>query len=165
MADPAPVPGEAAHDAASGPVGSAQVDMSRRRLLVGAGSVLGPSMAMAAGGRFMLERTKRVLAGRETVVLPQVTETTAATAGTSTTSPATTAGEAPVTTTEVTATTEAAATTTTSEAAVEGAGPLPAGHSLDVAGISPIITPNEDFYLIDIASPRLRSTWRSGPCG
>ena len=127
---------------------AAAPDVSRRKFLVGAGAALGLGVAMAAGGRFMLERTKQALAGRDTVVLPQATETTATTiapttAAPSTTGAGTTAADAQVTTTE--------ATTTTTEAAVEGAGPLPAGHSLDVPGISPIITPNEDFYLIDTA--------------
>ncbi len=127
---------------------AAAPDVSRRKFLVGAGAALGLGVAMAAGGRFMLERTKQALAGRDTVVLPQATETTVTTtapttAAPSTTGAGTTAADAQVTTTE--------ATTTTTKAAVEGAGPLPAGHSLDVAGISPIITPNEDFYLIDTA--------------
>ncbi len=127
---------------------AAAPDVSRRKFLVGAGAALGLGVAMAAGGRFMLERTKQALAGRDTVVLPQATETTVTTiapttAAPSTTGAGTTAADAQVTTTE--------ATTTTTEAAVEGAGPLPAGHSLDVPGISPIITPNEDFYLIDTA--------------
>ncbi|MCQ3803615.1 MAG: molybdopterin-dependent oxidoreductase [Acidimicrobiia bacterium] len=121
-------------------------DLTRRKFLVGAGAVLGLGVAMGAGGRFMLERTKRALAGRETVVLPQVTETTASTGAPTTiaASPSTTAAEAQTTTT-------AEATTTTTGPTVDGAGPLPAGHSLDVPGISPIITPNEDFYLIDTA--------------
>ena len=122
---------------------AAAPEVSRRKFLVGAGAALGLGVAMAAGGRFMLERTKQALAGRDTVVLPQATETTATTVAPSTTGAGTTAADAQVTTTE--------ATTTTTEAAVEGAGPLPAGHSLDVPGISPIITPNEDFYLIDTA--------------
>ena len=156
IAAPTPEAGVAVAGADTGdreprPVESAPAGLSRRRFLVGAGSVLGLGMAMAAGGRLMLERTKRALAGRETVVLPQATGTTGAGAGTSTTSPGTTAAQAQVTTPETTSTPDAPATTTTSEAAVEGAGPLPAGHSLEVAGISPIITPNEDFYLIDIA--------------
>ena len=125
-------------------------DVSRRRFLVGAGAVLGLGVAMAAGGRFMLERTKQALAGRETVVLPQVTETTAVTSPpTTAASPATTG--AGTTVAEAQTTTTAEATTTTAGPTVEGAGPLPAGHSLDVPGISPIITPNEDFYLIDTA--------------
>ncbi len=125
-------------------------DVSRRKFLAGAGAVFGLGVALAAGGRFMLERTKQALAGREDVVLPQATETTA------TTSPATTAAANPSTTgagttaAEAQTTTTAEATTTTGPA-VEGVGPLPAGHSLDVAGISPIITPNEQFYLIDTA--------------
>jgi len=47
-------------------------------------------------------------------------------------------------------------------ASVAGA-PIPAGVSLDVAGITPIITPNESFYRIDTALrvPRVDpSTWR-----
>ena len=125
-------------------------DVSRRKFLAGAGAVFGLGVALAAGGRFMLERTKQALAGREDVVLPQATETTATTspattaaANSSTTGAGTTAAEAQTTTT--------AEATTTTGPAVEGAGPLPPGHSLDVAGISPIITPNEQFYLIDTA--------------
>jgi DMSO/TMAO reductase YedYZ molybdopterin-dependent catalytic subunit len=130
---------------------SQPVDPARRKFLVGAGAVLGLGVVMATGGRVMLERTKQALAGRETVVLPQATQTTATTSppttATSAASPTTGAGTAA----EAQATTTAAETTTTNAPAVEGAGPLPAGHSLDVAGISPIITPNEEFYLIDTA--------------
>ena len=124
-------------------------EISRRRFLVGAGAVFGLAIAAAAGGRLLLERTKQALAGREDVVLPQATETTATTsppttaAGTSTTEAAAGAVE--------TTTTTAAETTTTTAPAVDGAGPLPAGYSLDVDGISPIITPNDQFYLIDTA--------------
>ena len=123
-------------------------EISRRKFLVGVGAVFGLAVAAAAGGRLLLERTKQALAGREAVVLPQATETTV------TTSPPTTA--ASTTTTEagagaVEATTTTTEASTTTAPAVEGAGPLPAGHSLDVDGISPIITPNEHFYLIDIA--------------
>ena len=125
-----------------------QPDISRRKFLVGAGAVFGLAVAAAAGGRLLLERTKQALAGREDVVLPQATETTATTSPPTTAAiPSTTeagAGAAEATTT----TTEA---TTTTAPAVEGAGPLPAGHSLDVDGISSIITPNDEFYLIDTA--------------
>ena len=124
-------------------------DLSRRKFLVGAGAVLGLGVAMAAGGRLLLERTKQTLAGRETVVLPQATETTATTSPPTTAAASTTTG-AGTAAAEVETTTTVAETTTT-QAGVQGAGPLPAGHSLDVPDISPIITPNEDFYLIDIA--------------
>ena len=128
-------------------------EVSRRKFLAGAGAVLGLGVAMAAGGRLLLERTKRTLAGRDTVVLPQATETTVSsiaptTTATSTTSPTT---GAETTVAEAQTPTTAEATTTTTGPAVEGAGPLPEGHSLDVPEISPIITPNEDFYLIDTA--------------
>ncbi len=125
-------------------------DVTRRRFLAGAGAVLGLGVAMAAGGRLLLERTKRTLAGRETVVLPQATQTTATTSPPTTAAPPTTG--ATTTGAETPTTTSAAETTTTTTGpVVEGAGPLPAGHSLDVPEISPIITPNEDFYLIDTA--------------
>ena len=132
--------------------GEASGDVSRRRFLVGAGAVLGLGVAMAAGGRLMLERTKQALAGRETVVLPQATETTTSTSPPSTAAPSTTgattaAADAQTTTTATVAET----TTTTAGPQVEGFGPLPAGHALDVPEISPIITPNEQFYLIDTA--------------
>ncbi len=128
--------------------GTPEPEISRRKFLVGVGAVFGLAVAAAAGGRLLLERTKQALAGREDVVLPQATETT------TTTSPPTTA--ASPSTTEaaagaVEATTTTAEATTTTGPAVEGAGPLPAGHSLDVDGISPIITPNDQFYLIDTA--------------
>ncbi|MDE0189096.1 MAG: molybdopterin-dependent oxidoreductase [bacterium] len=122
-------------------------EISRRKFLVGVGAVFGLAVAAAAGGRLLLERTKQALAGREDVVLPQATTTTTTSPTTTAASPSTTeagAGAVEATTT----TTEA---TTTTAPAVEGAGPLPAGHSLDVDGISPIITPNEHFYLIDTA--------------
>ncbi|MCE2527073.1 MAG: molybdopterin-dependent oxidoreductase [Actinomycetia bacterium] len=125
--------------------------VSRRKFLVGAGAVLGLGVAMAAGGRFMLERTKRALASRETVVLPQVTETTATTGAPTTTAASPSTTGAGTTAAEAQTSTTAEATTTTTGPTVDGAGPLPAGHSLDVPGISPIITPNEDFYLIDTA--------------
>ncbi len=134
--------------------GAAPDDVTRRRFLAAAGAVLGLGVAMAAGGRLLLERTKQTLAGRDTVVLPQATGTTATTAppttaapSPSTTGAATTSAEAQPAST----TTAAETTTTTTGPTVEGFGPLPAGHSLDVPEISPIITPNEDFYLIDIA--------------
>ena len=124
-------------------------EISRRKFLVGVGSAFGVAIAAAAGGRLLLERTKQALAGREDVVLPQATETTATTSPpTTTASPATTEAVTGAVETTTTATTEA---TTTTAPAVEGAGPLPAGHSLDVDGISPIITPNDQFYLIDTA--------------
>jgi DMSO/TMAO reductase YedYZ molybdopterin-dependent catalytic subunit len=48
-------------------------------------------------------------------------------------------------------------------APIETAPPLPSGASLDVAGLSPIVTPNRDFYRIDTAllvpRPDL-ATWR-----
>ena len=128
---------------------SESAGMSRRGFLVRVGAVFGAAVAIAAGGRIMLERTKQALSNRDAVVLPQATETTttaspATDVSSTTTGPGSAVAEAQATTTE-------AASTTTTEAAVQGAGSLPPGAFLDVAGISPIITPNDDFYLIDTA--------------
>ena len=139
--------GDAEAGQSAGP--ESRPEMSRRRFLVGAGAAFGLVVAAAAGGRLLLERTKQALAGREDVVLPQATETTTTTTPTTTAPSPSTTGAATGATDAATTTTEA--TTTTSAPAVEGAGPLPAGHSLDVDGISPIITPNDQFYLIDTA--------------
>ncbi|TMD62877.1 MAG: oxidoreductase, partial [Chloroflexi bacterium] len=48
-------------------------------------------------------------------------------------------------------------------APVETAPPLPVGARLDVAGITPLVVPNSDFYRIDtqLFTPRLNATdWR-----
>ena len=132
----APLSGEEPEEMAatpSTPPTSELSGVSRRRFLVGAGSIFGIGVVMAAGGRFLLERTKQTLAGRDTVVLPQATEATSTTsppttAGPNTTASGTTAAEAQVTTSE------AATTTTATEPVVQGAGPLPPGHSLEVSG-------------------------------
>lgn len=137
--------GEAVPSEAPGP----EPEISRRNFLVGVGAMFGVAVTAATGGRLLLERTKQALAGREDVVLPQAIETTATTSpSTTAASPSTTEAVAGAVETTTTTTTEA---TTTTAPAVEGAGPLPAGHSLDVDGISPIITPNDEFYLIDTA--------------
>ena len=157
-ADPSPVGADIAamegdeHAAAEADPGDAapepEPEISRRKFLVGAGAVFGLAIAAAAGGRLLLERTKQALAGREDVVLPQATETTTTTSPpTTVSSPTTTEGGAGA----VESTTTTTEATTTTAPAVEGAGPLPAGHALDVDGISPIITPNDQFYLIDTA--------------
>ena len=56
-----------------------------------------------------------------------------------------------------------AASVGTPPAPVETAPPLPAGASLDVAGITPLVVPNADFYRIDtqLFTPRLNAAdWK-----
>ena len=132
------------------PPGLGLAEVSRRTFLVKTGSVLGVGVAMAVGGRFMLERTKRALANRQAVVLPELTETTVTTSTTGV--PTSTRGVTVVADDQATVT--QSASTTTTDATAQGAGALPPRASLDVVGISPIITPNEDFYLIDTALSR-----------
>lgn len=81
-------------------------DQGRRAVMIGVGAIAGLAVVAVATGRLLVERSKRVFAGREDVVLPAA------------------------------------------------AGPLPppgAGAELDVAGITPLLVPNSDFYRIDTA--------------
>ena len=82
------------------------VDLDRRVFLGRAGAVAALAIVGAGAGRALFERTRRLIAGRDEVVLPF-------------------AGEV--------------------------APPIPPAATLDVQGISPLITPNADFYRIDTA--------------
>lgn len=79
-------------------------DLGRRSFIVGAGAVLALAALSAGAGRLLLERAKRMVAGREGVVLP---------------------------------------------IPAEAAGTPPPGASFQVSGLSPLITPNDEFYKID----------------
>lgn len=82
------------------------VDLDRRLFLGRAGAVAALAVIGAGAGRALFERTRRLIAGRDQVVLPIASDL---------------------------------------------ASPVPAGAMLDVPGISPVITPNADFYRIDTA--------------
>ena len=91
------------------PVGRAvrrEADLDRRVFLGRAGAVAFLAVAGAGAGRYLFERTRRLIAGRDEVVLPTASDV---------------------------------------------APPIPASAQLDVPGISPLITPNADFYRIDTA--------------
>jgi DMSO/TMAO reductase YedYZ molybdopterin-dependent catalytic subunit len=93
-------------------------DSSRRAFLGQAGALTALAVIAAAGGRYLSERARVMLARRDEVVLPEAVETVAA---------------------------------------------VQPANSLDVAGISPIVTPNADFYRIDTALsvPQVNLTdWR-----
>ena len=98
-------------------------DSGRRAFILAAGSVVALAALAAAGGRLLADRARRMLAGREDVVLPAATETVA---------------------------------------------PPPAQTSFQIEGLSPLVTPNPDFYRIDTALtvPRVDLTsWRLGFTG
>ncbi len=78
-------------------------DEGRRLFLVSAGSLVTLAILAAWGGSLLADRTRRIFARREDVILPE---------------------------------------------AVELAG-VPSGSSLEVSGISPLVTPNDEFYRID----------------
>jgi DMSO/TMAO reductase YedYZ molybdopterin-dependent catalytic subunit len=101
----------------------AGTDKGRRAFILAAGSVVALAALAFAGGRLIADRARRMLAGRDDVVLPAATETVAA---------------------------------------------PPARASFQVEGLSPLVTPNADFYRIDTALtvPRVDlSTWRLGFTG
>lgn len=81
-------------------------DLDRRRFLVRVAAFTTLAVAGAALGRGLFERTRRLIAGREQVVLPL---------------------------------------------AGDPAPPIPASATLDLDGITPLITPNAEFYRIDTA--------------
>ncbi|MFP3913920.1 MAG: molybdopterin-dependent oxidoreductase, partial [Actinomycetota bacterium] len=91
---------------AAGQAGEQPPDAGRRAFITGAGALVAVAALSAGAGRILLDRTRRMLAGRETVVLPSPSQTVAAPA--------------------------------------EGA-------SFSVEGLSPLVTPNADFYRIDTA--------------
>ena len=148
----------------------------QRRIFLGSGAVVALA-AVVTGvlGRNLIEGAKVAVASRDDIVLPPArsraaaASTPAATVAAETPAPAAT--QAPLTTpapvataaaaeTATPAVTEAAATPAAEVTAtgtptpieVEAAtGSLPSETMLDVRGISPIVTPNRDFYRIDTA--------------
>lgn len=96
----------------------AEQDSSRRAFLGQAGALTALAVIAAAGGRYLSERARVMLARRDEVVLPAAAETVPA---------------------------------------------VQSVNSLDVSGISPIVTPNAEFYRIDTALsvPQVNLTdWR-----
>ncbi|MBW3666914.1 MAG: molybdopterin-dependent oxidoreductase [Actinobacteria bacterium] len=91
---------------ASEGIAATDPDDSRRSFIIGAGAVLGIAALAGSAGRILIERAKRMVAGRDEVELP---------------SPAL------------------------------ALAPVPDAASLEVAGLTPILVPNEDFYRIDTA--------------
>ncbi|MGH8911531.1 MAG: molybdopterin-dependent oxidoreductase, partial [Acidimicrobiia bacterium] len=92
-------------------------DPGRRAFIAAAGAVIAVAALSAGAGRVLLDRAKRMIAGREQVVLPTAVEVVAA--------------------------------------------PAPA-TSFSVTDLSPLITPNDEFYKIDtsLSTPQVDlATW------
>ncbi len=107
----------------SAPPADRGTDRGRRAFIAAAGSVVALAALAAAGGRFLADQARRMLAGREDVVLPAAAETVAA---------------------------------------------PPGRASFQIQGLSPLVTPNAEFYRIDTALtvPRVDlTTWRLGFTG
>lgn len=93
-------------------------DADRRAFIAGVGAVVAVAAISAGAGRILMDRARKMVAGRDTVVLPAPEQALAA--------------------------------------------PDPA-TSFSAEGLSPLLTPNQDFYRIDTALsvPRVDlSTWR-----
>ncbi len=166
--------------AAAGDAGAALQFQRQRRVFLGSGAVVALA-AVVTGilGRNLIEGAKVAVASREGIVLPPTRSRAAAAAPSPATAaadeasaptpaPVATAApaatQAPLTTPAPVATASATeAATPAPEAAVEAAGTptpieveaatgsLPSETMLDVRGISPLVTPNRDFYRIDTA--------------
>lgn len=92
-------------------------DPGRRAFITAAGAVIAVAALSAGVGRVLLDRAKRMVAGREQVVLPTAVEVVAA---------------------------------------------PPAASSFSVAELSPLVTPNDEFYKIDttLSTPQVDlATW------
>ena len=122
---------------------------SRRAFLASSASAAALAVGAASLGRYLTDQARTAATGREQITLP-----TASAAAPATTT-ATTAGAAAVETTVAAAAADAgAATTQTAEASAPPvstvADPTPS-QIADVAGVSDLVTPNEQFYVIDTA--------------
>lgn len=101
----------------SAPGSEGAVDPTRRAFIGGAGAMVALVALSAGAGRMLLDRAKRMVAGRDEVVLP---------------------------------------------VPAEAAPPPPAATSLQIDEITPLVTPNPDFYKIDttLSTPQVDlSTW------
>ena len=119
---------------------------SRRAFLASSGAAAALAVGAAALGRSLTNRARTAVAGREQVTLPTASSSAAPAADASAASTvAETAAEGAVTT--------AAATEATAPAAPPvSTVPEPAPPQIaDIPGISPLVTPNESFYVIDTA--------------
>ena len=128
---------------------------SRRVFLTASAAGVAVAVGEVLLGRYFADRTQAAVAGREQVTLPSASQPAPATT-TLTTEPAESVSDtAGVTASEaadpVETTTTAVSTEASSEPAVEGvADPTPA-QVAPIDGVSELVTPNEEFYIIDTA--------------
>ena len=119
---------------------------SRRAFLASSGAAAALAVGAVALGRSLTNRARTAVTGREQVTLPTASASTApaADASAASTVAETAAGGA---------VTSAAATEATAPAAPPvSTVPEPAPAQIaDIPGVSPLITPNDDFYVIDTA--------------
>lgn len=133
----------------AGAADSVPVVASRRSFLTASGAAVALAGGTVALGRFFADRTRSGLIGREQVTLPTAaaTPTTSATTTSAPTVAAIDAVEETVAgTVGTTLPVEPQATTPVSTLP----SPTPA-QMASVPGVSPLVTPNEDFYRIDTA--------------
>lgn len=119
---------------------------SRRAFLASSGAAAALAVGAVALGRSLTNRARTAVAGREQVTLPTASASTAPAADASAASTvAETAAGSAVTSAAATEATEPAAPPVSTV-------PEPSPSQIaDIPGVSPLVTPNNDFYVIDTA--------------
>lgn len=126
---------------------------SRRLFLTASAAAVAVAVGEVVLGRFFASRTQTAVAGREQVVLPSASQPAPATTTTTEAAvePVGTTGTTSPAADPVETTTAAVAVEPSPESGVEGiADPTPA-QIAPVEGVSDLVTPNEEFYVIDTA--------------
>ena len=125
---------------------------SRRAFLASSGAAAALAVGAAAFGRFLTNRARTVVTGREQVTLPTASASPASTAAASTADDAAAPTTAAETAAEGAVSSAAAPETTAAAAPPVSTVPDPAPSQIaDIPGVSPLVTPNESFYVIDTA--------------
>ena len=124
---------------------------SRRVFLTASAAAVAVAVGEVILGRYFANRTQTAVAGREQVTLPTASEPAPAT----TTEPSTDTAAGTGTVAEAADTVEPTTTTVSvepsAEPAVEGVADPTSAQLAPVDGVSELITPNDEFYVIDTA--------------
>lgn len=121
---------------------------SRRAFLTSSGAAAALAVGAVAFGRFLTNRARTAVTGREQVTLPTASASAASQPPAADASAAPTVAEAAA----GDAVSSTAAPETSAAAPQVSTVPDPAPSQIaDVPGVSPLVTPNESFYVIDTA--------------
>lgn len=123
------------------PAETSPASESRRLFLTSSAAAAGLAVGAAALGRYLTNRTRAAVTGREQVTLPSAAP-----------SPAPAATDAGASEPVTSAPAASAPATSAPEASPVSTIPNPTpAQTADIPGVSELITPNDDFYVIDTA--------------